>query len=148
AGEMSGHIFFRENWYGFDDGIYSGARLLQILSLSDKSIHDIFLDLPEGKNTPEILIPIADSEKFVFMEQLLNKAQFKDASINKIDGLRVTFSHGWGLVRASNTTPALTLRFESSTELGMLDIQSEICDLLLDVDPKLDLSAIEGYARA
>ena len=148
AGEMSGHIFFRENWYGFDDGIYSGARLLQILSASEKSIDEIFLDFPEGKNTPEILIPIEDSKKFIFMERLLSEAKFTNASINKIDGLRVTFSHGWGLVRASNTTPSLTLRFESSTETGMLEIQNEICDLLLNVDPELDLSTIKGYAGA
>jgi phosphomannomutase/phosphoglucomutase len=140
AGEMSGHIFFKDNWYGFDDGIYSGVRLLEILSMRQESCADIFSKLPEGINTPEILIPIADNDKFNFMNNLSVAANFSDATVNRIDGIRVNFADGWGLVRASNTTPALTLRFEALTETRLQDIKTKICDLMLSIDPLLDLS--------
>ncbi|MEE3003819.1 MAG: phosphomannomutase/phosphoglucomutase [Pseudomonadota bacterium] len=142
AGEMSGHIFFKENWYGFDDGVYSGARLLKILSATTQSCAAFFDSFPEGINTPEIIIPIAENKKFVFMKELVSKADFKDASVNTIDGLRVTFKYGWGLVRASNTTPALTLRFEANSAENLTKVQNIMCKYMHDVDPSLDLSSL------
>jgi phosphomannomutase/phosphoglucomutase len=144
AGEMSGHIFFRENWYGFDDGVYAGARLLDILAASDQSLAHIFHHFPEGVNTPEILLPVADEKKFALMERLVASAHFPDAEVSTLDGLRVTFSHGWGLVRASNTTPNLTLRFESTSDAGLAAIRDQIGAALLACDSTLDVSILEG----
>lgn len=142
AGEMSGHIFFRENWYGFDDGVYAGARLLAILAAGHQSLAGIFKHFPEGVNTPEILLPVADEQKFILMDRLITTAHFPHASVSTLDGLRVTFPHGWGLVRASNTTPNLTLRFESTNEAGLEAIKVQISDALLACDPTLDISVL------
>ncbi len=138
AGEMSGHIFFRDNWYGFDDGIYAGVRLLEILAAKDSSSSEIFNQLPEGINTPEILVAIPEEEKFVFIESLISKASFPDAVINTIDGLRVNFRDGWALVRASNTTPALTLRFEAVSKDRLYEIQEQIFELMKSVESSID----------
>ena len=143
AGEMSGHIFFCENWYGFDDGVYAGARLLDILAARAESIDDIFHHFPEGVNTPEILLPLPDDKKFAFMERLVETAHFADAVVSTLDGLRVTFSHGWGLIRASNTTPNLTLRFESTTDAGLEAIRQQVREALLLCDPTLDVSVLD-----
>ena len=113
AGEMSGHLFFKDRWYGFDDAIYSACRLLEILGQSEDSIDAQFAQIPNSINTPEIKIPIADDQKFDFMRKLAEKADFKNAEIISIDGLRVEFERGWGLIRASNTTPCLVARFEA-----------------------------------
>jgi phosphomannomutase/phosphoglucomutase len=138
AGEMSGHIFFRDNWYGFDDGIYAGVRLLEILADKDSSSSEIFNQLPEGINTPEILVAIPEEEKFVFIESLISKASFPGAVINTIDGLRVNFRDGWALVRASNTTPALTLRFEAVSKDRLYEIQEQIFELMKSVESSID----------
>lgn len=148
AGEMSGHIFFSENWYGFDDGVYAGARLLEILAASKHTLAHVFDHFPEGVNTPEILLPVADEKKFALMERLIAIAHFPDASVSTLDGLRVTFSHGWGLVRASNTTPNLTLRFESTSEAGLEAIRAQISEALLACDSSLDMSALEVYTTS
>ena len=113
AGEMSGHLFFRENWYGFDDGIYSGMRLLEILCESDHNLDEIFATIPDSVSTPELNVMIPDSEKYAYLETLKENVCFTDAKYITIDGLRVEFVDGWGLVRCSNTTPMLTLRFEA-----------------------------------
>lgn len=137
AGEMSGHIFFKERWYGFDDGLYTGARLLEILSHTPKSAHEIFLNLPNAVNTPEIKVAMPDNQKFDFIETLKQKSQFENAKINTIDGLRVDFPFGWGLIRASNTTPCLTLRFEADDETKLNQIKSLFKDKLMALDPNL-----------
>ena len=97
AGEMSGHIFFKERWFGFDDALYSAARLLEILSGDARSSSDVFAELPDSINTPELNVPMAEGEPSVFMEKLLNGAHFENAQVATIDGLRVEFERGWGL---------------------------------------------------
>ncbi len=139
AGEMSGHIFFRERWFGFDDALYSAARLLEILANDARSSSDVFAELPNSVNTPELNVPMAEGEPPVFMEKLLNSAHFENARIATIDGMRVEFERGWGLVRASNTTPCLVLRFEADDELALSSIQDEFRRVMLQVDPNLSL---------
>ncbi len=139
AGEMSGHIFFKERWFGFDDALYSAARLLEILANDARSSSDLFAELPDSMSTPEINVPMAEGEPAVFMEKLLNSAHFDNARIATIDGMRVEFERGWGLVRASNTTPCLVLRFEADDELALSTIQDEFRRVMLQVDPSLSL---------
>lgn len=122
AGEMSGHLFFKDRWYGFDDALYSACRLLEIISASDKSVSEQFASVPNSVNTPELKIAIADEDKFQFMEQFNEIAHFPTAHIIAIDGLRVEFSKGWGLLRASNTTPCLVARFEADDEDSLQQI--------------------------
>ena len=121
GGEMSGHIFFNDRWAGFDDGIYAGARLLEIID--ESTDEDIFENLPNMISTPEINIAVSDSEKFQIVENFVRKADFINATIIDIDGIRVEFENGWGLLRASNTTPALVLRFEAQTEKVLKQIK-------------------------
>jgi len=139
AGEMSGHIFFKERWFGFDDALYSAARLLEILANQQSSSSDLFATLPDSMNTPELNVPMAEGEPKLFMEKLLNGAHFENARIATVDGLRVEFDRGWGLVRASNTTPSLVLRFEADDELALSTIQDEFRRVMLQVDPGLSL---------
>lgn len=113
AGELSGHIFFKENWFGFDDGLYSACRLLAIVAQQALSLDELFSDIPNSVNTPELKIPLADNHKFAFVEHLKKNGQFGSAKIIDIDGIRVEFEDGWGLLRASNTTPCLVARFEA-----------------------------------
>jgi len=116
AGEMSGHIFFAERWYGFDDGLYSAARLLEILGIEDRHSDEVFEDFPEDISTPELNIEVTESGKFAIIEQLGKVGDFGDGNISNIDGIRVDYADGWGLCRASNTTPVLVLRFEAETQ--------------------------------
>ena len=139
AGEMSGHIFFKERWFGFDDALYSAARLLEILANDPRSSSDVFSELPDSMSTPEINVPMAEGEPAVFMEKLLKSAHFDNARVATIDGMRVEFERGWGLVRASNTTPCLALRFEADDELALSTIQDEFRRVMLQVDPSLSL---------
>jgi phosphomannomutase len=120
---MSGHLFFKDRWYGFDDALYSACRLLEIISQSAQSVDDQFNNIPDSINTPEIKIPISDDEKFIFMDKLSKLADFPDANIITIDGLRVEFINGWGLLRASNTTPCLVARFEADDQISLEYIQ-------------------------
>lgn len=142
AGEMSGHIFFKERWYGFDDGIYSAARLLELLGsmTGDKSVADVFNELPDSVNTPELNVAMEEGTHHAFMERLLKKASFDDAEITTIDGLRVDFPDGWGLVRASNTTSVLVLRFEADTDEALARIKTRFRELMLSVDSGLKLT--------
>ncbi len=140
AGELSGHIFFNDKWYGFDDGLYVGARLLEMLSEDGRSASEIFDELPEDVSTPELKLYVDEDRKFVLMSEIAEKAKFENAeSINSTDGLRVVFSKGWGLVRPSNTTPCLTLRFEASDEDSLNEIKNEFRAELLSVDASLEL---------
>lgn len=140
AGEMSGHFFFKDRWFGFDDALYAGARLLEILAEQENSSDAIFAAFPNSINTPELKINVAEEEKFSLMQALIDRADFKEAKeIMTIDGLRVSFEHGWGLVRPSNTTPCLILRFEAINQGIMENIQTLFRDWLLSVKPDLVL---------
>ena len=141
AGEMSGHVFFKDDWFGFDDGIYVGARLLKILSNRDDSVSQIFAALPNSINTPELKLPMEDAKKADFMKTLLAQADFGEATIITIDGLRVEFPYGWGLIRPSNTSPYLILRFEADSQDHLNAIKSEFRQQLLKIDTKLTLPA-------
>ena len=124
GGEMSGHIFFKERWYGFDDALYTGARLLEILSKTDKTCAEVFANLPDSINTPEINIHFdKQGQQFEAMDKLAKTADFPNAKITTIDGVRVDYDHGWGLVRPSNTTPCLVLRFEANDQQTLSKIQ-------------------------
>jgi phosphomannomutase/phosphoglucomutase len=139
AGEMSGHIFFKERWYGFDDGLYAAARLLEVLGKDDRPASRIFDSLPNSVNTPEINIGMQEGEPPRFIERLLASAHFKDARVSTIDGLRADFDDGWGLVRASNTTPVLVLRFEADNDTALVRIMAEFRRIMLHVEPALSL---------
>lgn len=140
AGEMSGHIFFKERWFGFDDGLYAGARLLEILAHDDRASSEIFAALPNTVNTPELQLKFTrEGEHFVLMEELATRAHFPDATVTTIDGLRVDFSDGWGLVRASNTTPCLVMRFEADSDAALARIQGTFRELLNTTRPGLSL---------
>lgn len=139
AGEMSGHIFFKERWYGFDDALYTGARLLEILSGSDKSTDEIFSSLPDMVNTPELRLEMKEGEHHDFMKKLIDAADFENARVIDIDGIRVEFENGWGLVRASNTTPCLVIRFEGKDESAIQEVQEKFRQLFLSLDDSLTL---------
>lgn len=139
AGEMSGHVFFKERWYGFDDGIYACARMIEILSNTRLSSAEVFSKLPDSVNTPELNVGLQEGENFSFMEKLCAVADFPDGKITEIDGLRVDFKDGFGLVRASNTTPSLVIRFEADDEMALWRIQKQFKDLILQVKPGLSL---------
>ena len=139
AGEMSGHIFFKERWYGFDDGIYSAARLLEILSLDKRNAEQVFSAFPSDISTPEINIKVTEQTKFGMIERLQREGQWGEANITSIDGVRVDYPKGWGLIRASNTTPVLVLRFEADTQEELERIQDVFRAQLLKVAPDLQL---------
>jgi len=139
AGEMSGHIFFKERWMGFDDALYAGARLLEILSSDSRLSNEVFAELPESVSTPELNLHLREGEHFALMEKLKSQAHFPGARIIDIDGLRMEFEDGWGLIRASNTTPSLVLRFEADNASALGRIQDMIRTQLLSIEPDLDL---------
>lgn len=134
AGEMSGHLFFKDGWYGFDDALYSACRLLQLVSQSHLSISQQFDSIPDSINTPEIKIPVSEDMKFSIMQQFLDNADFSDAVMLRIDGLRVEFDQGFGLLRASNTTPCLVARFEAKDIESLETIKQRFKSELLKVD--------------
>jgi phosphomannomutase/phosphoglucomutase len=139
ATEMTGHVFFKERWYGFDDGLYAGARLLEILSkFADPSA--VLNALPDSMNTPELHIRTAEGDNHTLIGRLQNAARFADAiEIIAIDGLRVEYADGFGLMRASNTTPAIVLRFEADDKAALQRIQEDFRKVLLDAAPELTL---------
>ena len=141
AGEMSGHFFFGERWYGFDDAIYSAARLLEILAgdLDGRSPEDIFAGLPKGVSTPELKIPLHEGEHYRFIEAFRKQASFDGARLTTIDGVRADWPDGWGLVRASNTTPVLVLRFDADNEAALARIQEVFRQQLRATDKALPL---------
>lgn len=138
GGEFSGHIFFNERWFGFDDGMYAAARLIEILSTTDPNLDAQLALLPHSISTPEYRIAIDERAKFELIEQLAAKARFGEGKLTTLDGIRVDFPDGWGLVRASNTTPALTMRFEADDEAALDRIRSLFKDQLRAIDPGLD----------
>ncbi|MEZ5568479.1 MAG: phosphomannomutase/phosphoglucomutase [Halioglobus sp.] len=140
GGEFSGHIFFGERWYGFDDGMYAAARLAEILSTHGDSLDDCIDKFPATVNTPEIIIPVDEDYKFKLMSKIISSADFSTGKVNTLDGIRVDFSDGWGLVRASNTVAALTARFEADTAENLEIIQEEFRAQIGLVDPKIQLN--------
>lgn len=139
AGEMSGHIFFKERWYGFDDALYTAARLLEILAADGRPADEVFDALPDSINTPELKLHTAEGENHALMERLQAVANFPDAKVTTIDGIRVDFADGFGLVRASNTTPCLVIRFEAEDEAGLARIQGDFRELILSQAPEAGL---------
>ena len=140
AGEMSGHIFFNDKWYGFDDGIYCGARMIEIVSNQNIESSEIFADLPNSFSTPEINIPVdKDGIQHDFMEKFKSSAIFEEAEISTIDGLRVDYDDGWGLLRASNTTSCLVMRFEAESKARLLEIKNSFISQIRKIDSKLEI---------
>jgi phosphomannomutase len=140
AGEMSGHIFFSERWYGFDDAMYTAGRLLEILSRSDDP-SAVLNGLPTSFSTPELNVPCAEGEPHEVIEKLRESAKFPGAEIGTIDGLRADYPDGFGLVRASNTTPVLVMRFEGHTEEALHRIEKDFMAALREVKPDAKFAA-------
>ncbi len=138
GGELSGHICFSERWFGFDDALYSAARLLEIVGSQEEGLTELLQEFPVSISTPEIHVDVSDEEKFDLVNALVAAADFEDATMTTIDGLRVDFSDGWGLVRASNTEPAITLRFEADNEEILEDIKAAFRELLQENRSDLD----------
>jgi phosphomannomutase/phosphoglucomutase len=137
AGEFSGHICFGERWFGFDDALYSAARLLEILGGESRSTDALFAEFPITFSTPEIKVPTTDSAKFAIMERLAKEGHFGSGTVTTIDGIRVDYPDGFGLVRPSNTSPVLTLRFEADGQAALDRIQRVFREQLSKIDPKL-----------
>ena len=138
GGEMSGHIFFADKWKGFDDGIYASLRLLEILG-SSKVSSNLLFELPESYTTPEINIPFDANNHFTFMNLFVKLAKFDGAEIIDIDGLKIIYEDCWGLIRCSNTTSSLVLRFEADSKGSLEKIQSIMKSAMLKVDGKLEI---------
>jgi len=140
AGEMSGHIFFKERWYGFDDGLYSAARMLEILAADNRAVSEIFNELPNDVSTPEITVHLdTDGAQHEFIDKFVQQSNFTDATLSTIDGVRADFDYGWGLVRASNTTPSLVIRFEAETEEKLNQLKADFKTQIHTVDPNINL---------
>ena len=141
GGEMSGHIFFKERWYGFDDALYTAARLLEILSPDSRLPEEVFAALPDAANTPELKLELEQfGEHFELMQKIRDTFQFEAAvQIATIDGVRADFPDGWGLVRPSNTTPTLIFRFEADNLAALNRIQAQFRQQLLAIDKQLKL---------
>ena len=139
AGEMSGHIFFNDEWHGFDDGHYSAFRLLEIMNDLNIPLSTILDQLPKAFSTPELNINIEEEKKFEIVKNFVDKAQFEGGSKVTIDGLRVDFDDGWGLIRASNTTPKLVLRFEAKTSSRLKEIKNMFLDQLKLIDETIQI---------
>jgi phosphomannomutase/phosphoglucomutase len=139
AGEMSGHIFFKERWFGFDDGIYAAARLLEILSQDRRDADHVFAAFPNDISTPEINIQVTEQSKFSIIERLQRDGVWGEGNITNLDGVRVDYPKGWGLVRASNTTPVLVLRFEAESEQELERIKEVFRAQLYSAAPDIDL---------
>jgi phosphomannomutase/phosphoglucomutase len=144
AGEMSGHIFFADNYFGYDDAMFAACRLLQIISTSDKKLSEMLTDLPKTFNTPEIRIECPDNQKFAITQDIGETFKNKYEVI-ETDGFRINFPHGWGLIRASNTQPILVLRFESQSKEGLREIMEVVNTKLLKYDCFSSFSPEEYY---
>lgn len=138
AGEMSGHIFFKERWYGFDDALYTSARMLEIMMGFKQRPAEVFAKLPAGVSTPELKVEMNEGENLQFMESL-GDVEFEDATLSSIDGIRIDWPNRWGLVRASNTTPSLVLRFEGDDEQALEEVKDTFRKLLLEKRPNMSL---------
>lgn len=137
GGEYSGHIFFHDRWHGFDDGTYAAARLIEIMAIREQGLDEMVAGFETRYSTSEIKIEVADEEKFSVMDKLVSNHGFEAGNISTIDGLRVDLPEGWGLIRASNTSPALTLRFEANSSEALENIQATFRQQLESIDNKL-----------
>jgi phosphomannomutase/phosphoglucomutase len=139
GGEMSGHIFFKDRWYGFDDGLYAGARMLEILTRhSDPS--SLLNALPKSDSTPELHLHLNEGENFALMAKLTAEAKFPgNERVIDIDGLRVEYADGFGLARSSNTTPVIVMRFEAESPAALARIQGQFRDVILAAKPDAQL---------
>ncbi|GGG51686.1 phosphomannomutase/phosphoglucomutase [Pseudohongiella nitratireducens] len=137
GGEFSAHIFIKDRWYGHDDGLYAGARFMELLVRSGEPVSALIQTLPDSVHTPELRIDVEEAVKFNLMARIAEAADFRDADVNLLDGVRADFKDGWGLIRASNTTPALLLRFEAASEVALQRIQASFQALLNQIDPAL-----------
>jgi phosphomannomutase / phosphoglucomutase len=140
GGEYSAHIFFKHRWYGFDDGLYVAARFLELMDKNICSSQALLARLPENISTPELFITVQENEKFQLMGFLQKNMAFLNASINKLDGIRADFTHGWGLIRASNTTPKLVLRFEADSDSALNEIIMQFKQEISRLKPELEMS--------
>jgi phosphomannomutase/phosphoglucomutase len=138
GGEMSGHICFGERWFGFDDGLYSAARLLEIVGSQSEGLEDLLEEFPASLATPEIIIEVGEQRKFDIVDIFIEMADFPEGTATTVDGIRVDFSDGWGLVRASNTGPNLTLRFEADDQAALVRIQEAFKSQLQVIEEGLD----------
>jgi phosphomannomutase/phosphoglucomutase len=134
GGEFSGHFVFNDKWPGFDSGIYSGLRLLEILSNEDKNITELLEGITKYYDTPEIKVPVSDENKFMIVEKVKEYCHDKNYETIEVDGVRVNFKDSWGLVRASNTGPNLTLRFEATTEERLEELKNEFMDIIKKIE--------------
>ena len=139
GGEMSGHIFFNDKWYGFDDGHYAAARIAEIINNSDQSISQLVDILPKSFSTPELNISVTDDTKFKIIEDFIDQCDLDGKKIT-LDGLRVNFENGWGLIRASNTSPKLVLRFEGNSLEEMEGIKNLFMSELSRICPEIDIN--------
>jgi len=139
AGEMSGHIFFNDKWYGFDDGHYTAARVLEIMTHKDSDIDSLINMYPKTASTPELNIKVADDKKFDVVSEFIDKANINGEKIS-IDGIRINMENGWGLLRASNTSPNLVLRFEGDTEEDLIQIKNMFLNEFSRIFPDIDLN--------
>jgi len=140
GGEMSGHIFFKERWYGFDDALYSAARLLEILAKESQTPTEVLARLPDAVNTPELKLELEHfGQHYELMDKISQTFHFEQAKICTIDGIRADFKTGWGLIRPSNTTPCLVIRFEADTSAALHEIQAQFRQQLLAIDNNLKL---------
>ena len=139
AGEMSGHIFFNDKWYGFDDGVYSGARIIELILKTNKSISNLSEDLPKLFSTPELNIEVSDEIKFEIVKKFIANCALEGEKI-LIDGLRINFENGWGLLRASNTSPMLVMRFEGNSKRSLDYIKNEFIKELSRICPDIDIN--------
>ena len=139
AGEMSGHIFFNDTWYGFDDGHYAGVRILDLIARSNLSIDELVSQLPSSYSTPELNINVNDEDKFLIIQRFAQECSL-DGNKVTVDGLRIEFENGWGLLRASNTTPKLVLRFEGNTKEALNSIKTDFLNELKRICPEIDVT--------
>jgi phosphomannomutase/phosphoglucomutase len=139
GGEFSAHIFFRHRWFGFDDGLYTACRFLELLDRQQTTADRLLDGMPASFSTPELFIPVPEADKFAVMAMLRDRLTLPGASLNYLDGIRADFDTGWGLVRASNTTPNLVLRFEADTDADMDRIQADFRSALRGLLPDLVL---------
>jgi len=137
AGEMSGHIFIKERWFGFDDALFAAARVLEILSIDLRKSRQVFAELPDSLNTPEILIA-TDNSKEIIEKLSKDLTVYGDGNVITLDGIRVEYADGWGLVRSSNTSDNLTMRFEADDEPALQRIATVFKDAVLAIEPELE----------
>lgn len=139
AGDLSGHFLFNDRWFGFNDALYAAVRIIELLSADMRSSSELFDDLPDSISTPELHIALAEDQSLRFMEQLFSQAKFADGDIITVDGMRVEFPDGWGLVRAADSSPDLVLRFEANNHEALTRIQGQFKSLMRQINPEISL---------